>query len=184
MSNWPASFITPGPIISPASFESIGQALTNVGVTMSSAASGAYPSANVAIYVPFVATCRFTARRLFLYNGATASGNLDLGIYDASADNAPRRRLVSSGSTAQSGTNVLQLVDNTDLDIGPGLFFLAIVLDNTTGALFCRVPTAEFLRAFGVFQEASAFPLPATATPATMAQAYMPYFGLSSSAVL
>lgn len=184
MSNWPERFIVPGPIISPASFESIGQALTNVGATMSSVASGTYPSANVAIYVPFIATCRFTARRLFLYNGATASGNLDLGIYDASADNAPRRRLASAGSTAQSGTNAIQQVDITDLDLGPGLFFLALAMDNATGTVFRMTPAAEFLRAFGVFQEASAFPLPANATPATMAQGAMPYFGLSTSAVL
>jgi hypothetical protein len=57
---------------------------------------------------------------MLVLNGATASGNMDVGIYDYAGT-----RLVSSGSTAQSGTSAFQDFDITDTLLGPGIFYLA-----------------------------------------------------------
>lgn len=143
-------------------------------------ASAAHPTANLAFYYPFVLTESVTVRKLFIHNGATASGNVDVGIYDGSGT-----RKVSSGSTAQTGTSVIQEFDVADTALTPGRYYLAYALDNNTGT-FVRwnpttggsgaVPQAKF---FAIQQEASAFALPATATFADPASIYIAYLGLS-----
>ena len=150
-----------------------------IGGSLVGTASATYPAASTAIFVPFSLPAPLTAAQLFTYNGATASGNIDVGLYAADGT-----RLVSSGSTAQAGTNTLQAFDITDTELGPGNYYLAIALDNTTGTLFRTVPAARYLAGVGCFQQASAFALPATATFATMAQVYLPVFGFSTRAVL
>lgn len=180
MSNWPPLVIPSFPVIHPWSvLESIGGGLANINQPFQGCSSATYPTGSVAIYVPIQISERLLAKKLFAFNGAAVSGNIDVGVYDGLG-----RRIVSAGSTAQTGTNVLQEFDITDTWLGPGLHYLGIALDNTTGTLFSSAPTADNLRALGVFQEASAFALPATATFATMAQAYIPVFGLTTRTVL
>src|SRR3990172_1046456 len=118
--------------------------------------------ANVCYFYPFRIMAPLLVQQLFAYNGTGVGGNIDLGIYDAVGT-----RLVSTGSTAQSGTSVLQVIDVTDTRIGPGLFYLAVVGDNTN----CRMMrlnsmVLQELRAMGEVEQAT-FPLPATATFAT-----------------
>lgn len=43
-----------------------------------------------------------------------------------------------------------------------------------------RLSTVEELKSYGMFQEASAFNLPATATPADIANDYIPWCGIST----
>lgn len=145
----------------------------------SSVASAAYPTANKAIYVPFRLSAPIVAVKLFSHNGATVSGNIDVGIYDEQGT-----RLVSSGSIAQAGTSVLQEFDIADTSLSPGLFYLAVALDNTTATLFRSTPSAIFLRCNGVAEQTSAFALPATATFAAMSSAYLPFVGLSARTLL
>jgi hypothetical protein len=128
----------------------------------------AWPSANLAIFVPVVVGTPFTVMRFGVENG-TVSGNLDAGIYTSEG-----KLIISTGSTAQSGVSQWQSIDVTDTLIPPGLYYLALALNNGTGQVARCGFTALNLRQSGVMQMASAFALPATATFATMAQAYLP----------
>ena len=114
-------------VIHPWSLESLGAGLMTDMKSITSAASATYVAANRAHYIPFVVSEPITVVQLFAYNGATASGNIDMGIYDAKGT-----KLVSIGSTAQAGTNALQTFDITDTVLGSGRFYLAVAMDNAT----------------------------------------------------
>lgn len=143
------------------------------------AASGAFPSTNLAILIPFDITEDITVTQLWAYNGATASGNIDVGIYDAAF-----ARQISSGSTAQSGTNALQVFDVTDTPLTAGQYYFAVAMDNTTGTLFRQTIGATLMRSWGCFQMASAFALPSTITPASVANSYLPLIGWTQKATI
>lgn len=160
--------------------ECIGDHLVN-GSLFASSLSRAWPSANLAMYLPFTLEARCLVRKLFHVNGTTASGNLDVGIYDERGT-----RIVSAGSTAQSGTSAIQEFDIADTELGPGGFYLAMAMDGTTGTSIAMGVAlgALAMRAAGVLQQSSAFPLPANATFAQMGQAFVPYFGATTRAVI
>lgn len=138
----------------------------------STPSSAAFPAANDAIFVPVHIKQATLIKRLFCSNGGTASGNVDVGIY--TEDGA---RIVSSGSTAQAGTTVPQFFDITDFILGPGRYYFAVAMDNGTGTLFRANITALRLSAIGMAKMATAFPLPATATLATVTAAFLPLIG-------
>ena len=136
-------------------------------------ASAAWITTNLALYLPFIVRHQLTVKQFRLLNGATVSGNVDLGIYSSTIEGIPSARQVSTGSTAQAGTNGIQSVNIAATSLSPGLYYMAVALDNLTGTVasfvvddsanhsnFDRINTVD-----GVFQEASAFPLPSTATP-------------------
>lgn len=140
----------------------------------SRAVSATWGAANRAIYVPVVVPCRVTACQMAWANGAAVSGNVDAGIYDVTGV-----RLVSTGSTAQAGTTALQVADITDTVLTPGVYFLALAVDNTT-ATISRLPTnTGALQGCGVQQQDTAFTLPATATFAAPTVATLPVFAAS-----
>lgn len=144
-----------------------------IGLSFSSAT---WPSSNRAYFLPFTLDMPIVATKLFVANGATASGNFDIGIYDDSGT-----RIVSTGSTAQSGTSDLQVVDITDTLIGPGQFFLALAFDNTTATVFrANLASGSDPQAIGEYTQNSAFALPASATFATAASQFWPLFGLAT----
>lgn len=149
--------------------------LASVGLITSSADTNtAWPTANKALYIPIRITHPCVALRMLVLNGATASGNMDVGIYDYAGT-----RLVSSGSTAQSGTSAFQDFDITDTLLGPGIFYLALALDNTTGTIGMHTVFPRYLRAAGVQEQGTAFALPATATFATASVQVLPRMGLT-----
>src|SRR5574343_386960 len=100
--------IFPAPLALPAQVGQISSYGPNslgavfLAVQASALASATWSSANRALYSPFRLGCTINVTDMFVANGSTASGNLDLGIYDERGT-----RLVSSGSTAQSGTSVI-----------------------------------------------------------------------------
>jgi hypothetical protein len=141
--------------------------------------TGAYPSANLAIFVPFQLSAPFLAAQMFVANGGTVSGNVDVGIYDTQGN-----RLVSKGSTAQSGTSALQPFDIADTWLQPGCYYMAVALDNATGIINHYVPGVTQSRQMGVLQAATSFPLPATVTFAAIASNYLPSIGIASQAVI
>lgn len=176
MSDWPLSPIFPG--WSPA----IGTRSTAFapGTTGGAAASATWPTANLAIFIPFTLSAPYTVTQMFLWNGATATGNFDLGIYDHVGT-----KLVSAGSTAQSGTSVIQVVNVTDTQLGPGLFYMALAMDGTSGTVARTAPArTAFCKILGMAQMASAFPLPTTATYATVANSFIPFFGFTDRSVM
>jgi hypothetical protein len=133
------------------------QVTTRVGGALTSVTSN---QANRASYYPIYLPFGCTATRLWWINGATASGNVDIGIYDREGN-----RLVATGSTAQGSTNSIQLVDITDQPLSPGWYYLAIAFGSATATAYGTANIgANAAHALGIAQEASAFPLPSTAT--------------------
>lgn len=164
--DFPGSLVLPRDVgvISTWMLGSLGPGAGNIGVV-----SGTHPAANRAIFVPFRNSEPMLVRQLAHYNGSAVSGNIDVGIYDHRGT-----RLISAGSTAQSGTSVWQLFDVTDTTIGAGLFYFAVALDNTTGTSTRHNLATSIGQLLGCMQMASAFPLPATATFAAIAATGVP----------
>lgn len=159
------------------SFECLGGVLwENAGY-----ASATWPAANEAILIPFRVPYPVIAKQMFCSNGAAVSGNLDIGIYTKDGT-----LLVSTGETAQSGTSDFQTFDITDTLLnGPDWYYMALVLDNTTGTFIRNSASARDWKRFGVASVASdACPLPASATLAVAARAYAPEMGISYQAVI
>jgi hypothetical protein len=112
---------------------------------------------------------------MMVNNGTVVTGNIDVGIYDASGN-----RLVSAGSTVQAGTSAIQIFDITDTLLKPGLHYMAIALSNNTGTLAgWSVGNAVDGRPFGLAQMASAFALPNPATLASYAQTFIPMVSMT-----
>ena len=133
----------------------------------------AWPSANRALFYPFAISEPAKALKMYVANASVVSGNIDLGIYtDAGV------RLTSSGSTAQAGSQLIQLVDVADVWLAPfTTYYVAMVADGTTGT-YARWSGATPGGA-GMFQAASSFPLPATVTFARDATGYLSLCGVS-----
>lgn len=144
-------------------------------------ASVAWPSSNLAIYTPVVVHRPVTIAKMAVNNGSAVSGNIDVAIYSATWN-----RLVSAGSTAQSGTSAIQIFDITDTTLNPGLYYLGVALDNTTGTLagWSFTGGSLELRSFNVYQEASAFALPSAFTGAAMAQTFVPLVSMTPKTTL
>jgi len=155
----------------------------SLGVQLAAIASAAPAStivsdvgmaANSAAFVPFHIVAPITAQKLFCYNGAAPTGNIDIGIYNESGT-----LLVSIGSTAQSGTNALQVFDIVDAIIPAGRHYLAVGVSSASATIFGVQPNAAFCQAMGMAYMAAAFVLPATVTLAT-AKAFVPIIGLAA----
>lgn len=155
-------------VIHPWSYQSLGVALFAMAQTPS---SQNFVTASLAVYVPFWVPETVVVTQLGWFNGAAVAGNLDVGIYDEAG-----ARLVSSGSTAQATTAALQAVDVTDTTLIRGSYYLALASDTSdaTQKLYAVLPEAGIPQSLGLLQEASAFPLPATATFAKYASAFIP----------
>lgn len=135
--------------------------------------SAVWPAANRALFYPFSVSEAALAVRLYCVNGSAVSGNVDLGIYDAAGT-----RLTSTGSTAQAGINLIQSIDCTDVWLLPHtIYYAAMAMDNVTGTTIRWSGAAA--RGIGMFQQSTAFALPATATFARDASNYVPAFGVS-----
>ena len=175
MADWPNLYLGPGPTITPWHPESIG---AREGMNPTSAV---WPSANRAIFIPFRLWHPITARLLFVHNGAAVNGNLDVGLYDPDGN-----RLVSSGSTAQAGINVIQTLNIADTQLGPGWFYMAMAMDNIVGAVLRRAPSISIGKLLGLAMQDAAFPLPNPAAIIALntAAAYYPFIGLCTRAVM
>lgn len=135
-----------------------------------------WPTANLAMYFPFIVTSQITAYSMMFQVG-TQSGNCDVGIYTEQGV-----RLVSSGSTAVGATGI-QVVDITDTVLTPALYFMAMNVDNIT-ASFIRYssPTGNIKQTCGVQEQAvGAVTLPDPATFANPANAYTPVLAIATN---
>lgn len=176
MSDWPLVQLLTLPTIHTYSHESVGIQFVSVDEKMTEELSTAYPLANRAIYIPFSMSARRTLRKLFCWNGAAVSGNVDMGIYDHSGV-----RLQSNGPVAQAGINSIQVFNITDTRLTEGMFYMAIWLDNIIGTLFVNAPANVLLVvAAGMHQETVAGGLPSVATFARPTSTYVPQMGIAS----
>lgn len=138
--------------------------------TWGNRASAAYPSANRALFFPFRIPKPMSFSTITLFNGATASGNIDAGLYAADGT-----RIASKGSTVATGTNTNQDFTFTSVILGRGLYYAAVAVDNATHTFITATALGlQPQRAMGSFQAATSFPLPATVTFASVTSAYVP----------
>ena len=162
--------------VSSANLHGMTQAVSNAGVGTSTA----WPAANLAIFIPFLLDFPFTVAQIYAHNGATASGNIDVGVYAEDSS-----KLVSAGSTAQAGTSAIQAFNVTDTYLAPGVYYFAVALDNTTATMSSRgSPVATIGQIVGFAEMASAFPLPAIATLASFTRTLYPAMGCVQGTVL
>jgi hypothetical protein len=131
-----------------------------------------WPTANLALFVPFVLSEQITFNVLRILIGGVTSGNVDVGIYDING-----KRVVSTGSQAAGLASQGQAFAITGTVVYPGRYFLALAVDNTT--LQMRILAFnDFM--VGMQKMLAAFPLPATVTYDGGVQiAYIPLVGVS-----
>lgn len=142
-------------------------AMNGIGTT-----NFAWPAANLAIFVP-VYVWEPLALTRFVVPYGTVTGNVDVGIYDANLS-----KVVSAGSTAASG--LVQQFAVTTTTLNRGTYYLALAFDTNTAQCRRVTTTAAYGRMLGQFEQTSAFPLPATATPAAFTRTVMPIFGFTT----
>lgn len=148
----------PDNVIHPGHLNSIGLNLINLNIT--SYASTAWPTANKAIYVPFILHRPQTLYQVGWWNGTAAqAGTREVGIY------LPDGTKVISGSATAATSDFLQTVDVTDTIVQPGLYFMGMS-DSGTATVWAYAPAAPLAAAMGVLTQVTASPLPATATMA------------------
>lgn len=175
--DWP-TFAPQKPVVSIISGESVGLPTSVLGGA--TPASAVWPSANLAIFVPFALRVPYLVKTLWWANGAAVAGNVDCGIYtDGGA------LLTSAGSTAQAGTNVIQSVAlATPVLLEPMSGYIALSASSTSAAFFRYATNARQGPLMGFAQQASAVPLPASFTLASYSNAYVPLFGFARATVI
>jgi hypothetical protein len=156
--------------------------LCAVGVDLVAAASGnfvsaTYPATNRALGFMFCLGDYFLVRKVWWSNGTTATtDNADVAVY--TEDGATR--LVAAGATLIATANVLQEVDVTDTLLAPGRYWCVYNQNGVTATPIMSPAVAATLRAIGCAQFAGAVPLGTAFTPAAVAAANFPYFGIAS----
>ncbi len=158
MGDWSSVLLPPFPIVWTMSPEAVSE---QWGAAFGTLASQAV-TVNQAYFYPFRLDIGATAVKMAAMNGASVSGNTDVGIYDGQFN-----YLISSGATLQAGTNAIQEFDITDTYLAPGLYWMALS-NSGPGTFFERAGNADeiVLAIDPGYQQASAHPLPTTtATP-------------------
>lgn len=179
MSNLPNSTFPAPPIISTFSPEALGPQLLLNGISGVPGSNSLWPTANKAIFIPFVLRFPITVVRLWTNNATAVTDTRDIGIYSEDGT-----KIVSTGSTAGSGTSTLQVYSVTATTIGPGRFYLALANSGSASRFFATGVSAVRAKTLGVYEMTSAFPLPATATFATISSAYQPMIGLATTTLV
>jgi hypothetical protein len=114
-----------------------------------------WTTASKALFIPFRLPLFKTVYRIEVGCGSGAGGNFDAGVYDEWGN-----RLVSTGATARVASSEV-IVNVTDTVLGPGLYYMALVFDaTTTSNAIGVVTTVAASKAVGMYEMASAYPLP------------------------
>lgn len=177
MSYLPINNRPPSSFITALSVESVAiELLTVSNQGISSFSSANWPSANQAVFIPFTLRGKIVTSSLFCINGSANSGNIDIGIYTSDGT-----KIISTGSTVSAGTQTMQSVGITPLTLGPGVYYMALACSSATNNVRqVAALNATRQKAVGIFQQATAFPLPATATFATYTTVQTFLYGLTA----
>lgn len=168
MSDWPSIVEDVDTILSSGGPNSVVADL-NVNTGNAFNTSGVWPSANRAIYVPV-----WLSRQVIVYQMsyivATQAGNYVIGLYDGNGN-----KLVDSGSQTVPAAGIA-LFNITDTIIGPGAYYLALLLSSTTASIRRSNVGVPIYRASGILQEdPGSTALPTTLSTATsVSTAYCP----------
>lgn len=141
------------------------------------AASGTYPAINRALGFMFTVGDYFLVRKVWWVNGATATtDSADVAVY--TEDGATR--LVAAGATAIATANVVQEVDVTDTLLAPGRYWAVYNQNGTTATPVMWAHAVVHMRPMGFAQFAGAVALGTSFTPAAVAAANFPLFGIAA----
>jgi hypothetical protein len=139
--------------------------------------SATWPVNNLCLYIPIYVWKTVTVYSLFWVNGATASGNACMGLYDEGGN-----RIAQTGVVAQSGTTAPQQPSITAFQIPPGRYWAGLASTTTAATFRCwNVPSTntDSGKWLGIGEETvSAGQVPTTMTPVASARAYVPLLGL------
>lgn len=173
--------IEPCVVITPIHMEAMGPTNGFAGQAVTSYVSTQWPTANLALYYPFTLTKPILVRQMYNVTGTTSAGDVCVGIYDWAWT-----KIVTASST-QGTASVVQAFNVTDTVIGPGQFYLALMMSSTTGT-FTKGTFGLFseTNALGMAQQVTAGTLPPVATPATVSTGNntVALFGLTTRTVL
>jgi hypothetical protein len=152
---------------------------SNAQLGLQAGAGGAavWPAANRAIFMAVSIEIPVLAQQMAC-EVTTQSGNIDVGIYDEKGN-----KIVTKGTTAVAAAG-LQAFDIADTVLNPGVYFLAMAVDNGTAAFQRTANAIPVVTACGVLEMATAFVLPATATMVVQTTAYQPYLSLICAATI
>lgn len=132
-----------------------------------------WPAANRAIYTPFTVGASLTVVSIGTVIG-NVGGTIDFGVYDELGVSL----YLHGGATATANTFYKV---TTNFSLGRGIYYLGIASSGTaielfrhSASLFGGSGGVPAIDAVGIKQQASAYPLPASATFATVASGYMP----------
>lgn len=167
--------------ITPHSKEALGGAGARALQGAAWASSAAWPSVNLVFLFPFTLWTPTRFLSLFATNGATATGNRDVGVYDDGGGTTTINRLVSTGPQALSGTSVPD-PDAIDIILGEGDYFAALLADSTSATFAAKTAgDADIAAMLGCKQvtDNGSNTLGATLTYIDCAQTMIPHFGLS-----
>jgi hypothetical protein len=165
-------FVPPYPTVTITPYDQIHSFGVQLGQTAPT--DTLWPAVSRAIFLPFVLYRPVTAYGMFIHNGSVVSGNVDLGIYAHTG-----HKIVTTGSTAQAGVSDLQEISfASPTPLGPGYYFMAISIDNTTARVLRRALGGPEHEAAGGYQDAGEHPLPDLATFGTVSSSYIPLMGV------
>lgn len=141
-------------------------------------------TANLLYFVPFSIAAPIKVSRFFWHNGSTVAGNTDVGIYTLDGTT----KLGSTGSTANSGTSTIQIVDVTDFYLPRNsILWLALGSDSGTQTYFrLNLPAAVLLGVLGHNQQSSGWSsgLPSSITFTAPTGTNLPLFGFTGGVVV
>lgn len=151
----------------------------HLGQLSGSGAALNWPVANQACYVPLRLPFPYNVRRLFWGNGTTVGGNASIGIYTSDGG-----QIYGSASTVTSGASALQYVTPaTDILLPPGNYYIGISFSGTTAVAWGWAGVlATGGRLNGLYQQASAVPMPSPATFAAWNSVGLPLVGITKTA--
>jgi hypothetical protein len=152
-------------------------------VAASAPSSTTFEAAAAAAYFPILVQTTCMVRRLWWANGATvdAGYNIDVGIYADSAAQ-PGVLLLGTGNTAQGTALQVQFAEVTDTTLTPGRYWLAIACSSASATFMVSTLPVGATNAVTRFEQSSASPLPASATPVETAQLKVYLFGFATTA--
>lgn len=175
--DWPQNAALPTHIHSCGTFSA---AIEVCGVLSAAVGVFNWPATDRALYLPLTIPWAYPVARVFWANGSTPTGNMDFGLYTVDGG-----KIITTGKVAQSGASALQYVDVTDFVLPAGQYYMALANDSATttsrGWGINNVAT-EHGRIAGCLQQATASPLPATATFAAWASTGYPLCGITRTA--
>src|SRR3990167_4535388 len=146
------------------------------GLITPSLGDATWPAANFALFVPFTVYAQITIKRILIPFASPISGNVDVGIY-----RRDKTRIVSCGSVFAMMGGVVQAINITNTTLAPGRYLMGMAADNAAVSISRAAGTSTMNRLAGVQEEASSFPLPATAAWQEHAsRQYIPHFSLDS----